>query len=274
MSEPTKGKIRRALCLVSMGIMLVLLVNSNPCGAQDGPKSASPWETIAPFFSPPAEFKGQLGDYRSPLKFADGSTVTVDPVEPPFFVAVESTRVVQGERFGVRYHAPVGEDVDRMVVVAAGESAAGGNGLMWLPPMEASFVGQVLFGSGSLTPGEYEVVLLTEGDEEVSRSRFWVVAPGAMSTIEVAQGATGSSVEVSWTGSPADRFDWVAVYAAGELDLYNGYLAFAYTESTVDGSYEFTVDDFGEELPAGDYVAVLAADDHYVVLATAEFTIG
>ncbi|MDB5318408.1 MAG: Acetyl xylan esterase [Phycisphaerales bacterium] len=33
------------------------------------------WSKIAPYFAPPAEFAGKLGDYRSPLKFEDGSEV-------------------------------------------------------------------------------------------------------------------------------------------------------------------------------------------------------
>src|SRR6266446_9675129 len=38
--------------------------------------SAAPiWPKLAPFFAPPAEFAGDFGTYRSPLKFADGRTV-------------------------------------------------------------------------------------------------------------------------------------------------------------------------------------------------------
>jgi dienelactone hydrolase len=33
------------------------------------------WENIAPFFEPPEEWRGQYGDYRSPLIFKDGSKV-------------------------------------------------------------------------------------------------------------------------------------------------------------------------------------------------------
>jgi hypothetical protein len=36
---------------------------------------SSAWNTIAPFFSPPAQFVGKLGAYRSPLLFNDGSKV-------------------------------------------------------------------------------------------------------------------------------------------------------------------------------------------------------
>jgi hypothetical protein len=66
----------------------------------------------------------------------------------------------------------------------------------------------------------------------------------------------------------------VAIYDAGELDLYNSYWAYGYTDATVEGSYTFGPDDLGEEmLPPGDYVAILASDDHYVVLASTPFTV-
>jgi len=35
----------------------------------------SAWKTIAPYFTPPEKFAGDYGDYRSPLKFNDGSMV-------------------------------------------------------------------------------------------------------------------------------------------------------------------------------------------------------
>jgi hypothetical protein len=141
--------------------------------------------------------------------------------------------------------------------------------------MEASYFGQVLFGSGNLDAGAYDVVLLTTGDEEVSRSKFWVVDRGAQPSISVATSiAAGDPIEVAWSGAPAERFDWIAIYPAGELDLYNAYLAFVYTDSTVDGTHSFGPDDLGEEmLPPGDYIAMLASDDHYIVLASAPFTV-
>src|SRR5438477_7785050 len=33
------------------------------------------WQKLAPYFSPPAQYADQLGNYRSPLKFEDGSEV-------------------------------------------------------------------------------------------------------------------------------------------------------------------------------------------------------
>ena len=44
--------------------------------------------------------------------------------------------------------------------------------------------------------------------------------------------------------------------------------------ATVSGSYAFGPDDLGDEMLApGEYVAVLASDDHYIVLASAPFTV-
>ena len=62
----------------------------------------------------------------------------------------------------------------------------------------------------------------------------------------------GKPISLTWKAAPAQRFDWVAIYKAGELDLYNAYLAYAYTGSTVDGHYTFGRADLGKKmLPPG-----------------------
>jgi len=64
--------------MVMAGITLLLWVCTNSSQGQDGPSSESrgnlPKE-IAPFFSPPKEWEGEFGEYRSPLLFSDGSQV-------------------------------------------------------------------------------------------------------------------------------------------------------------------------------------------------------
>ncbi|MHB8903339.1 MAG: dienelactone hydrolase family protein [Thermoguttaceae bacterium] len=57
----------------AVAIAALLLVGLRAVTAQEPPPD--PGEIIAPFFNPPPEFRGQLGDYRSPLRFADGSPV-------------------------------------------------------------------------------------------------------------------------------------------------------------------------------------------------------
>lgn len=57
--------------LVLVGILVVPL--SLP--ADEPTPRAVLWQRLEKFTQPPAEFAGQLGSYRSPLKFADGSVV-------------------------------------------------------------------------------------------------------------------------------------------------------------------------------------------------------
>ncbi|HEX3152865.1 MAG TPA: sialidase [Gemmataceae bacterium] len=52
-----------------IAIATILVVTSVTVAADPLPKS------LAPYFTPPAEFAGQFGDYKSPLRFADGTEV-------------------------------------------------------------------------------------------------------------------------------------------------------------------------------------------------------
>lgn len=64
------------------GIVCMLILVCVPC-SDAGEKSKSPdseksqqlWKQIAPYFTPAEEFKGDLGNYQSPLKFYDGRPV-------------------------------------------------------------------------------------------------------------------------------------------------------------------------------------------------------
>lgn len=52
-----------------------LALGSTPALAAQPAKTDPPPERLAPFFRPPKEFANDLGTYRSPLRFADGSPV-------------------------------------------------------------------------------------------------------------------------------------------------------------------------------------------------------
>ena len=55
-------------------VVLVAFADSNITLADDAPTRESLWQKLEGFTQPPAEFAGQFGSYRSPLKFANGST--------------------------------------------------------------------------------------------------------------------------------------------------------------------------------------------------------
>ena len=74
MTETTGSERRRAFCLL-IGIVFVVLVSFDTCWAQGDSALTDSWNTIAPHFSPPAEWAGEMGEYRSPLLFSDGSPV-------------------------------------------------------------------------------------------------------------------------------------------------------------------------------------------------------
>lgn len=198
------------------------------------------------------------------------STVRVVPAAPPLFAAVKERVITQGDELVVHYAAPEGEETDRLVILPAGGTVPD-DVLMSLPPMEADFFGAVTFGSHTLTPGEYGAALVNGVGEELARSQFWILAPGAVPTITAAKPvfAADEAIEVSWSNMPDNRYDWIGIYPAGESDLYN-YYGFLYTESASSGTVLF--EDLG--LEPGDYEARLMRDDWYVVLATTTFTVG
>ena len=86
-----------------------------------------------------------------------------------------------------------------------------------------------------------------------------------------AGGPAGRPIRVAWSSAPALRRDWIGIYRAGDPDLYNAYLAFAYTGATVAGRTSFAGD--ARTYPPGRYVARLMRDDGYGVLAEAPFRV-
>ena len=69
---------RRLLARLLVAFVLFWCVQGGPGTAQEN-QAAQPvsdtWRQIAPYFSPPKEWTGKFGVYRSPLQFADGSMV-------------------------------------------------------------------------------------------------------------------------------------------------------------------------------------------------------
>src|SRR5690606_6524332 len=61
--------------LIKLFFLFVGYVNAANMPISSLKQDSTLWEGIAPFFSPPDSLKGQLGDFRSPLQFYDGTWV-------------------------------------------------------------------------------------------------------------------------------------------------------------------------------------------------------
>ena len=198
--------------------------------------------------------------------------LTVTPVDAPALLAIEPRLVTEGGTFIARGYLP-GDAIWGVRIVPRGGDAATGivtsvEGLT--PTWNRAF----RFSTLGLPPGPWDAVLIDEAGTEQARTRFSVIAKDGKPTLAVATPSVRAAdpITVSWTGAPGLKYDWIGIYAAGDPNLYN-YLAFAYTGAVLDGSMTLTPDLYYQVLEPGAYELRLMADDHYVTLATAPFTV-
>jgi endonuclease/exonuclease/phosphatase family metal-dependent hydrolase len=191
---------------------------------------------------------------------AVSTTLTLTSVEPPPYVAPFVTRLEVGDLLRVRFATSSG-GLARICVAGAGDGFEAA--LMWVAPMEVERFGTVTFGTAHLPPGEYDVVLVTDG-VEVDRGRIWVVGRGDLPTLLTH--FDRDALVVSWSSAYGRRFDRIAVYPAGEADLEHGAVAVAETEATISGSHTF------ENVGGGPFTVRLLADSSIAILAQTEAT--
>jgi exonuclease III len=195
------------------------------------------------------------------------STFEVTPATPPVYIAVEQRSVRVGQRILVRFHTPA--QGDELVAIQDGDAI-----IMAQTTSESAVDGASFFGTGTLTPKQYEAVLLDGQGGVLSRSAFWVLATDAVPQLspEKTQYTLGEPIVVQWKNTPANRWDWIGIYQKGETNLEN-YLSYVYTEASVDGTFTFTPEDYGDIFVVGDYELRLMLDDGYAVLASTAFSI-
>ena len=200
------------------------------------------------------------------------TTLTVTPIMAPALVTVEPRLVTEGDTFLVRVNSPDRADWAVSIVPRGGDAAT--DALTGVAGVAAYWQSSFRFSTLGLVPGAYDAVMLDPDGAELTRTRFSVIAPDGRAVLSVspAEIPAGDPVSVQWSGAPGMRFDWLGVYHRGDPDLYN-YLAFAYTGALLEGEMTLTPNLYYEELAPGDYELRLMADDHYVTLAVAPFTI-
>ena len=205
------------------------------------------------------------------------TTLAVTPGPAPALVSLENRRVLVGELLPVHFHAatPDGRlEEGRVLLVPSGGSSD--QAVRFLPTNDTTDrLSVALFGTAGLAPGAYDAVLEDVSGAELARATFWLVS--ASEPVLVGRDkdayAAGEPLQVTWSGAPGNRADWLGLYPAGEADPYN-YLAYIYTDAAVSGSGTFDAAAIGGQLAPGDYEIRLLVDDGYAAIAVSQpFTV-
>ena len=229
-------------------------------GGEDVDIEAAPWTS----------------DHRAVL-----SSFEVTPVEMPTLIAVDARLRDVGDEITVTHNAP-GSGADEIAIVPEGGDPA--------DPVEtlaaADERGTAKLDTAGWDPGAYEAVL-TDGDgAEVARVSFYLRDPHAQLELSTDQPSyeRDEPIEVSWTGAPANRWDWLGVYKADASDPEtDDYLIWGYTGGhsagtvppTTAGSASLGAESQGVPwpLPKGDYVVHYLLADQYHSAGSAEFSV-
>jgi hypothetical protein len=199
------------------------------------------------------------------------STFDVTPAPMPVLVAVEERSRDQGETLHVRFHGGASVALFRGSTTATSKSTGG------------AVDGTLSFATTHLAPGAYQAVLRNSSGQALSRSPFWLYAPGSVTTVQTAKSVykVGEPIRVSWKKAPGMKFDWLGLYSAGESAdnkqqttcsagyCGNGrYLLYTYTHNTIEGSTTFDASSFAgwktwDQIGTGTYQIRLLLDDGY-----------
>jgi endonuclease/exonuclease/phosphatase family metal-dependent hydrolase len=200
------------------------------------------------------------------------STFHVVPGVAPAMVGIDRRIVTQGDDFILRFVIGNREDARISVVPKGGDPAK--SAIASMATGDASDRPSIKLGSTVMKAGAYDAVLADADGKELARTPFGVLARDAVPTLAVKKASykPGQTIELSWHNAPGMKFDWIAVFHAGDPDIYN-YIAYIYTGATVEGSGAFDSDALGGKLEPGKYELRLLRDDSYVLLAKAEFTV-
>jgi hypothetical protein len=201
------------------------------------------------------------------------TTFEVTPSAPPVMVSMDRRLIQVDEPASVRFHAP-GAQGEHVVAVPSGEDPVAAS--VADVPTGAADGALELAPDGEWTAGEYEAVLLDGSGQALASAPFWVAAPGQEPVIATAARVyeVGTPIDVTWSWSPGNRWDWVAVYPRGADPNVASYSHWLYTGATVEGGASIGGPVAGRwPLEPGKYSVYLMEDDNYVKLAGADFTV-
>jgi endonuclease/exonuclease/phosphatase family metal-dependent hydrolase len=201
---------------------------------------------------------------------AVASTFDAEPGAAPRLVSASPRVARAGQTLTIRYTTTGGEAGRRIGILPA----RGRRPLVTLPIEDASDHLAAFFGTGVLPPGAYRAALLDRRGRVQASSAFWVLARGARPRIVAEQRsfAAGEPIRLRWRNAPGNKLDWVGIFRAGPLDVYD-YLGFSYLGALPHGRVDFAPGDLYTRLKPGRYLAGLFLDDGYSLLARTSFSV-
>jgi hypothetical protein len=218
------------------------------------------------------------------------TTFRVTPAIPSPFVAPSERRVFVGDPLDVRYRTAAGTGQSIAIVPSGRGPSAAVKSKAVGPPESRD--GTKRFGTSSLEPGDYDVILVSGGDV-FSRAPFWLYREGTETKVWTSKRTylVGEPIEVSWRAAPGFRWDWLGAYSPGDTATSphsagcnagcanNGrYLLYVYTKTAIEGSATFDASAFPGyvtwPLKAGTYEIRFLVDDSYrSIAASANFKV-
>lgn len=194
------------------------------------------------------------------------SSFTVEPAEAPAMVTLNQRLFRSGDTLRLKFILPrndlklailpVNGTIPKDVVL----SRQLGNGFD-----RTTFS----FSTQELVPGQYQAVLLTPNNQELSKTSFWVIAkedrPILTTSKKVFQ--ENEPIAIEWKNAPGNKWDWIALYKADSNDLED-FLTNFYINAGVEG--KITLND---RLPKGDYKLRLLINESSIELVSTTFSI-
>ena len=206
-------------------------------------------------------------DHRAVL-----STFDVTPMAAPALITVEPRPVIARQDFRIRVNMPDKSDWTAVVVPRGGHPKTDAiTGIANVGFWERPSIKLVM---PDFEEGEFDAVLLNADGKELARTQFTLAEAGAPAELSTDKERykPGESIKINFANAPGTKYDWIAVYARGDSNVYN-YLGYVYTNARFNGTVVIDKDVFSEPLAKGEYELRLLKDDHYTVQAVAPFTV-
>lgn len=127
----------------------------------------------------------------------------------------------------------------------------------------------IVLSSLQLKPGSYSAIITDSENNILFNLFFWVISKDAKPEIEVVSNkhASNKLIGVSWKNAPGNKWDWIGIYKAGNLNPED-YLTYLYLDASIEGSLIFDA-----LLEKGNYEIRLYSNDSFITLAIAPFSI-